>query len=189
MFLKFFLLAVFAFFMLLWGLLAALLVGYLPLEALSSAGLPATLVSALQKIELPTSTAALGDSMAVLDGLLSSVAIMLGLVAVLLQGRELRASNEAQREQAENLARQLKMQKRSNDINAYATAMQALQWDAERLEKVVGRLSNEIKLLTDPEAKAKKEQIRKNSIALMRKKRIMAERIYDEKLEILIEGL
>ena len=44
----------------------------------------------LTKLELPSNFAHLGEAMGTLDGLFSSIAIVLGLIAILFQGRELK---------------------------------------------------------------------------------------------------
>lgn len=66
-------------------------------------------------LALPTSTAAFSDSTGFLNGLFSSFAVVLALVAVLLQGRELKESNIAQKEQAEALKKQLEYQQKTTD--------------------------------------------------------------------------
>lgn len=58
-------------------------------------------------LSLPSTTEAFSTSTSILDGVFSSVAVVLALVAVLLQGRELRESTAAQREQADVLKKQL----------------------------------------------------------------------------------
>ena len=67
------------------------------------------------QVKLPESTAELGDSLGILNGLFSALAVVLALVAVLLQGRELRASTKAQNEQAEALKAQLIHQEKINE--------------------------------------------------------------------------
>lgn len=76
-----------------WIGLGGLLLGYIDFEGM--------------KLGLPTNTAEFGDSTNVLNGLFSSFAVVLALVAVLLQGRELKESTKAQNEQAEALKKQL----------------------------------------------------------------------------------
>ena len=66
-------------------------------------------------LTLPNSTAEFGDSIGMLNGLFSSFAVLLALVAVVLQGRELRASTDAQNKQAEALRKQLDTQKKINE--------------------------------------------------------------------------
>jgi hypothetical protein len=63
-------------------------------------------------LKLPESTAELGDSAGILNGLFSSLAVVLALVAVLLQGKDLKESTAAQNAQAQSLAEQLENQKR-----------------------------------------------------------------------------
>ncbi|WP_415878129.1 hypothetical protein [Methylomonas sp. TEB] len=66
------------------------------------------------KLALPKTTAEFGDSIGILNGLFSALAVVLALVAVLLQGKELRASTEAQNEQANALRAQLIHQEKIN---------------------------------------------------------------------------
>ena len=54
-------------------------------------------------LSLPKTTSEFGDSVGILNGLFSAFAVVLALVAVLLQGRELKASTKAQNEQADAL--------------------------------------------------------------------------------------
>ncbi len=61
-------------------------------------------------LALPKTTAEFGDSIGTLNGLFSSIAVILALVAVLLQGKGLKASTKAQHEQADALKQQLENQ-------------------------------------------------------------------------------
>jgi hypothetical protein len=66
-------------------------------------------------LSLPKTTSEFGDSVGILNGLFSAFAVVLALVAVLLQGRELKASTKAQNEQADALKAQLENQEKVND--------------------------------------------------------------------------
>lgn len=66
------------------------------------------------ELTLPKSTSEFGDSVGILNGLFSALAVVLALVAVLLQGRELKESTKAQSEQANALKAQLKQQELIN---------------------------------------------------------------------------
>ena len=49
---------------------------------------PGWLPYSLRSLNFPASTANLGQSFSVLDGLLSSLAIILGLIAIIMQGKQ-----------------------------------------------------------------------------------------------------
>lgn len=66
------------------------------------------------ELTLPKSTSEFGDSVGILNGLFSALAVVLAQVAVLLQGRELKESTKAQSEQANALKAQLKQQELIN---------------------------------------------------------------------------
>lgn len=105
-------------------------------------------------LQLPTSTAALGDSAGVLNGIFSSVAVVLALAAVLLQGKELKDSTAAQNAQAESLAEQLKnqesitqtivnqleQQRVSNQILLLQTQQQYHASEIERMDSILLRI-------------------------------------------------
>ena len=63
-------------------------------------------------IELPKNTAEFGDSMGLINGLFSSFAVILALVTVLFQGKELRESTLAQEAQAQALRHQIEQQQK-----------------------------------------------------------------------------
>lgn len=86
---------------------------------------------------MPASAQALGDSLAILDGLFTSIAIVLGLVAILFQGKELKASTEAQTLQAEALSKQITQQEASNKLGAYSARLQFLSSEIEHMENRV----------------------------------------------------
>src|SRR5690606_37738117 len=63
-------------------------------------------------LNAPASVSELGESIGILNGLFSAIAVILGLVAVLLQGHELRLATKAQNDQVHVLEEQVKNQKR-----------------------------------------------------------------------------
>jgi hypothetical protein len=71
------------------------------------------------KLDLPKTTADLGQSFSFLDGLLSSLALMLGLYAIVIQIRQ---------------------QFVSNAIGAYSVRLQFLLTECDRLESQIQRL-------------------------------------------------
>lgn len=131
---KFYVTMVFAVFLFFWLLSLALFSGVLP-----ASWLPAS----LSQLELPTSFAHLGEAMATLDGLFSSIAIVLGLVAILFQGKELQASTEAQTLQAAALTQQISQQEESNRLGAYSVRLSFLSAEidhmGDRISAMVGQ--------------------------------------------------
>ncbi len=127
---------------------------------------PGWLPHAIRALKLPTTTADLGQSFAVLDGLLSSVAIVLGLIAILLQGRELKMSTAAQTVQAAAIAKQIEQQSHSNQLGAFAARLQFLLTEADRLESQISDLRDQVENERDVTAKENKWNIIKNSRAL-----------------------
>lgn len=119
---------VFAAFLLVWLVTIALFAGAIPYEWLPEF---------LTKLELPSTFALLGEAMGTLDGLFSSIAIVLGLIAILFQGRELKASTDAQALQAEALRKQIEQQKESNCLNAYSVRLNYLTAEIEHMEKKI----------------------------------------------------
>src|SRR5699024_716021 len=66
-------------------------------------------------LTLPSTTVELGSSFGVLNGLFSSLAVILALVAVFIQGRELQYSTQAQRDQVEELKHQVENQRSTTE--------------------------------------------------------------------------
>lgn len=130
---KFYVFLVFLAFLSLWILSLALFSGMIP-----TSWLPESLTT----LELPTSFALLGESMTTLDGLFSSIAIVLGLIAILFQGTELKASTDAQRLQSEALTKQIAQQEESNRLGAYSARLQFLSAEVEHLEVKINDMVN-----------------------------------------------
>lgn len=122
---KFSVIAVFLVFLVLWLISIAILSGVFSLNWLPDS---------LSSLALPEDFASLGNAMTMLDGLFSSIAIILGLIAILIQGRELKATNEAQTLQAKLLTEQLKQQESSNRLGAYTARLQFLSAEIAQLE-------------------------------------------------------
>lgn len=80
---------------------------------------PDWLPESIRSLTFPSSTADLGQSFSILDGLLSSMAIILGLIAIILQGKQ---------------------QTDANIIGAYSARMQFLLADNDRLEQGIEKL-------------------------------------------------
>lgn len=108
------------------------------------------------KITLPNNAATLGDSAAVLESLFSSIALALSLIAIFLQGKELKTAAEAQTDQAISLSKQLKQQENSNKIVAYSARLQYLLSESDRLDLKINELVSQIDRISD---KQEKEEI------------------------------
>lgn len=165
-------------FLLLWVGLAAFLTGYVPAEYLPEN---------LRHLALPESTTDLGDSLAILDGVFTSIAIILGLIAILLQGKELKESTKAQTEQAHSLSIQINQQNSSNILGAYAARLQFLLTEVERLEEQIDKLVTQANAEENNEKK-NKWQIIKNSRNLQKKYRDQAKEI-DSKIQDLLNSI
>lgn len=99
-------------------------------------------------LKLPNSTAELGDSMGLLNGLFSSITVVLALIAIIYQNKELRDSTKAQDEQALTLNKQLLQQQKyseiqlekqqiSNKIIALAARQKFIISEANRLSETI----------------------------------------------------
>lgn len=121
---------------------------WLGLMAFLTGSMPMTwLPTGFSSLELPKTTDALGNSLTILDGLFTSVAIVLGLVAILFQGKELKASTDAQTLQAEALSLQIKQQEASNKLGAYSARLQFLSSEIEHMENRVPDMVNKAEFL------------------------------------------
>ena len=100
-------------------------------------------------LKLPDSTATLGDSLGVFDGLLSSVAVLLALLAVVLQGRAL---------QQQNLQHE-----RALKVSAISTKLQFLNAEVVRLGVQADSLEIQIERLEEGEKKADRFKILRNT--------------------------
>ncbi len=110
------------------------------------------------QLALPKTTSDFSGSAGILNGLFSSFAVVLALVAVLLQGRELKESTAAQNEQAlalkeqllqqqkmtsaqldrsEALANQLKIQQNSNKIMLLQTKLHYHISEMDRMDSII----------------------------------------------------
>lgn len=170
----------FSAFILLWGLLGAYLIGFIDLSGM----LPENILA----LELPRTTTELGDSLAILDGLFSSIAIVLGLMAIIFQGRELKESTKAQAEQAQALSMQMHQQTESNKVAAYTARLQFLLQETDRLGIDINRLFDEVNKLRDEDRKREKQRILDNTLELRKRYRSEAKSI-DETIAQLLNKL
>lgn len=122
---------VFLAFLVLWLAAIALLGGVIP-----SSWLP----ESLSKLEQPGNFAHLGEAMGTLDSLFSSIAIVLGLIAILFQGRELKASTDAQALQAAALTQQIVQQEESNRLGAYSVRLNFLTAEIKHMENKIAEM-------------------------------------------------
>ncbi len=153
----------------LWGLLGAYLINAIPIVDY--------LPKAITNLALPKSTTELGDSLAILDGLFSSIAIVLGLVAIIFQSQELKESTKAQSQQAEALAIQMYQQSEANKLAAYTARLQFLIGEMDRLGSDINRLMQELRTMPESDAKQEKNNILNNTVEKRRKYRAEAEKI------------
>ena len=140
-------------FVAIWAAFNAYLLGIVPLSYV-----PEEII----RLSQPTSTASLGDSAAIIDSLFSSIALALGLIAVLMQGKELREATKAQSDQAISLAKQLQYQENLNRLGAYSARLQYLLSEADRIDSKITELVNNVDTISDKDEKSKKWQLIKN---------------------------
>jgi len=153
----------------LWVLLGAYLTNALPISGY--------LPKAITNLAIPRSTAELGDSLAILDGIFSSIAIVLGLVAIIIQSKELKESVKAQSEQAKILSVQMQQQNESNRLAAYTARLQFLLGEMDRLGGDIDRLIEALRKMPDSEEKSEKQKILENTIEKRKRYRDEANKI------------
>ncbi|GAB6069905.1 hypothetical protein JCM30760_10020 [Thiomicrorhabdus hydrogeniphila] len=172
-----------------------ILVGFVVLWALAiayfSGGLSLIwLPESITKLSLPASTADLGNSLTVLDGLFTSIAIVLGLVAILFQGKELKASTDAQTLQAKALTEQIKQQEASNQLGAYSARLQFLSSEIEHMENRVPDMvlkAESLKQSNKPDDASEQWKLIKNTRAKIERFRKQANEI-DTHIQSLLEA-
>ncbi len=91
----------------------------------------------LGALSLSKTTAELGDSFGLLNGLFSSLAVVIALIAIIIQGKELRESTRAQSQQAEALTIQLKHQETSNRLAALSVKLQFTMSEVARMDSII----------------------------------------------------
>lgn len=144
---RIFIVAVLIAFIVFWLLAIGLFSGVIP-----SHWLPSFLAS----LSRPDSFSGLGEAMGTLDGLFSSIAIVLGLIAILLQGKELRAATEAQALQAKALTEQICQQQASNRLGAFTARLSFLSAEIEHMENKIFTMVEQVET---PKENASKEAI------------------------------
>jgi hypothetical protein len=119
----------------LWLLITIYLIGYLDVDWIPSI---------IKKLGLPASTAELGDSLGLLNGLLSGLTVIFALIAVLIQGKELRNTSKAQQLQATVLIEQLKQQEVSNHLNVLSVRLQFLLSEISRMDLILNNINGQM---------------------------------------------
>lgn len=142
----------------------------------------------IKDLVFPESFESLGNAMGTLDGLFSSIAIVLGLIAILFQGRELKASTDAQALQAKALAEQISQQQASNELVACGVRLQFLNAEINYLESKISSMVDDANLSTEA-GKSKRAddlwKIIKASRNKLTRYRTEAEKI-DRKIQLLL---
>lgn len=101
-------------------------------------------------LEYPSSTSDLGESLGLLNGLLSSIAIVLALLAVLIQSKELKDSTRAQNEQAESLKKQLEQQQSITKAQLKQAELITKQLEQQQISnRIVGLSARQRYLLSE----------------------------------------
>jgi len=154
---------------------------WLGLMAFLTGSMPMTwLPAGFGGLELPKTTDALGNSLTILDGLFTSIAIVLGLVAILFQGKELKASTDAQTLQAVALSKQIEQQEASNQLGAYSARLQFLSSEIEHMENRIPEMVNKAETMkqnAQPEEVTKQWDLIKNTRAKIERFRKQANEI------------
>ena len=119
---------------------------------------PSWLPASLARLGRPGTTSELGDSLSLLEGLFSSVAVVLALVAVLFQSKELKESTKAQNEQAQALAKQLDRHDEALALNALTARVQFLTSEISWYETLIDRLREEKAEAEDSDTKDDKHR-------------------------------
>ncbi len=107
--------------------------------------LPASMLPFLEDLSRPESISHLGDSAAALDSLFSSMALALGLVAVLMQGRGLELSRKQQEEQGREIEQSRKHQEMTILLSAYSTYLDYLLREERRLRSAADEIFNRLR--------------------------------------------
>lgn len=118
-----------------WLFISVYLVGYLNVEWIPDP---------IKKLDLPVNTAELGDSLGLLNGLLSGLTVIFALIAVLIQGKELRKTSKAQQLQATVLLEQLRQQDDSNYLSVLSVRLQFLLSEISRMDLVLNDIQGEM---------------------------------------------
>lgn len=152
-----------------WLACCLFLMGYIPTDYLPSQ---------IGSISLPTTSAEMGDSFGIVNGLFSGIAIILALVTVVIQGKELSASTTAQIEQAHALSMQLKYHEVSVQLNALSVRLQYLLSEVSRMDKI----------LSDIEDNFLKKELFNNTV--QKKQSLLQESAeIDKEMKIIIDSL
>ena len=131
------------------------------------------LPAVVAKFDLPRTTSDLGQSFSTVESLLSTLSVTLALVAVIFQGKSIKDSTDAQKQQAEELVKQLRTQERQAEamikqfeaqrdltiISAHSTTLQYLASSLEWNEIIIGRLKEERSVAKNEDTRQKKNEV------------------------------
>lgn len=103
---------------------------------------------AIAGLEKPQSTTELGGALGIIDGIFSSIAITLGLVAILYQGRELRLQGAqlASATEAQNL--QVTKQVEANVLSGLIHLCERSDYNVDRFRKMMDEEANHLSKLS-----------------------------------------
>ena len=141
-----------------WIALTAYLTGYIS---------PDSLPEALRGFALPQTTAELGESLAILNGLSTTIAVLVAFLAIIIQARQTKLTTQ---------------------MSAYASRLQFLFAEAERLGRAADDLTLQIEQTRSEEKREELSTIRKRSREKANRYRKQAEEI-DEKLRDVLPKL
>ena len=122
----------FTIFILIWLIFTTFLLGFFPADALPGA---------IKTVALPLNTAELGSSYGVINGIFLSFAVVLGIVAIIVQGKALQASIRSQNEQTAALTFQISQQNHANRLSALTAQLKYYQTESDRLDEQYEKLT------------------------------------------------
>lgn len=94
-------------------------------------------------LTLPNSTSDFGNSMGIINGLLSAITITIALAAVCYQSKELRESTKVLNDQTESLVDYLKQKQISNKIIAISTRQSFLSNEIHRMDTTMSDIKGQ----------------------------------------------
>lgn len=90
-----------------------------------------------------SSVAELGDALGVINGFLSAITVVLALVAILIQGKELQESTVAQTKQAQALTEQMQNQQATLMLQVLSTRQDYLLSEEKRMQEIMNRIEGQ----------------------------------------------
>ena len=116
---------IFSIFVIIWLSFTGVILGIIPTEFLADT---------LKPLAVPTTTAELGSSYAIINGLFLSCAVALGLVAVFAQGQALQKFLKKQNEETAALTFQIAQQNDASKLSALTAQLNYYQVESERID-------------------------------------------------------